>query len=160
MSRSDVSTTQRNLPEFSQWVGAMRLEADVADNEDFDPATILQAILSAGTFEEAVELQSSSLLSGKNITNRVHTIYSFEVRQSDSKYTDGKDRSLGVYFIVHAAWEDGTQFTYGVGAANVLAILWQARQFDKLPGKFQLTGRDTDAGTLLSLMPVKVSVKA
>jgi len=152
-------TDSRDMSQLHSWIGAMRNEASLYQDEEFDPGTILQNILTAETFDEAVQLQNASLLSGKSITNKVHTIYDFTIRESDSKYT-ANERSLGVYYVVSAAWEDGTEFSYGVGAPNVLAILWQARQFGMLPGKFQLTGRDTDNGTLLSLIPVKTTVPA
>jgi hypothetical protein len=155
--KQEVATHSRNLLEFTQWLAAVRLEADIETDEAFDPATILENILAAKSFEEAVELQNSSLLSGKNLTNQIHTIYDFTLRKSDEKFSVNK-RTIGVYAIVQAAWEDGTEFSYGVGASNVLAILWQARNFGKLPGKFQLTGRETDNGTLLSLVPVKTAV--
>jgi hypothetical protein len=159
MTRSnEVATNRNHLPEFDQWAAAMRLEADIATESDFDPAVILQNILAADSFEKSVEAQSSSLVSGKSIAGVIHTIYSFELRKSDEKYT-ANERSLGVWAAVHAADENGNEFTYGVGAANVLAILWQARQFGKLPGKFQIISRDTKNGELLSLMPVKTAVQ-
>lgn len=160
MTKSTGVATQRDsMPEFDAWVGAMRLEATMESEADFDPATILQNILSAGTFEEAVELQSSSIQSGKNIAGEIHTIYDFELRKSDEKYIQN-DRSLGVWAVVSAADETGHEFVYGVGAANVLAILWQARQFSKLPGKFIIVSRETKNGELLSLKPVKQAVSA
>jgi hypothetical protein len=164
MTTRDVATTKRRdlvLPEFDAWVSALQTEASLTndDDESFDPATILQAIITAEDFDQAVELQNSSLISGKNLVNRPHTIYDFKLRKSEEKFTKQNERSLGVFAIVEAAWEDGTAFNYGVGAANVVAILWQARQFGKLPGKYQLVGRETDNGVLLSLMPVKTAVK-
>jgi hypothetical protein len=139
---------------FAQWVNAMQLEAASTDDTEFDPSEILGAILSSETFEEAVERQNQTLLSGKTIVDRPHTIDDFSLRPSDEKYADA-DRGLGVYAIVSAIdLETGEDFVYGVGASNVLAILWQARQFGRLPGDFVLSSREVRRGELLSLKPV------
>lgn len=158
MTRSNSPATVSDHAAFAQWAGMLRMEAEAAQQEDFDPSVIIDSILTADNFDDAVARQTSSILSGKSLVGVVHTVYDFDVRKSDDKY-NANERSLGVWFIVNAAYEDGSEFTYGVGAANVLAILWKAKEFGKLPGKFQIVSRDTNNGELLSLMPVKVAVK-
>lgn len=139
---------------FAQWVNAMQLEASSGDDTDFDPSEILGSILGAETFEEALERQNQTLLAGKSIVGRAHRINDFALRPSDDKYSDN-ERSLGVYAVVKATdIETGEDFTYGVGASNVLAILWQARQFGRIPGDFVLSSREVKRGELLSLKPV------
>lgn len=154
-ARGDVATTGSNRSgQFAQWVSAMQLEAQTPGNDDFDPSQILGAILGADDFETAVELQNSSLQSGKDLVNWPHRIQDFTLVQSDDKYADN-ERSLGVYARVTAiGLEDGEERVYGVGASNVLAILWQARQFGRLPGDFVIQSRPTRNGELLSLKPV------
>jgi hypothetical protein len=150
-----VATAQRNAV-YAQWVSALQIEADTTAEDDggFDPADILGSILSADTFEEAVERQDSSLRSGKTLVGKAHRINDFRLRRSDAKYT-ANERSLGVFAIVSAVdGETGEEFSYGVGASNVLAVLWQARQFGKLPGDFMIHSRDTQEGELLSLRPI------
>jgi len=140
--------------QFAEWVNAMQLEADLPGNESFDPSEILGAILAAESFDDAVDLQNSSLESGKNLVGWAHRINDFVLVKSDDKYSEN-ERSLGVYARVFATdIENGEEKTYGVGASNVLAILWQARQFDRIPGDFMLHSRATRSGDLLSLRPV------
>lgn len=141
-------------PAYEQWVNAMQMEAETADETDFDPSQILGSILGAETFEEALDRQNQTLLAGKSIVGRQHRINDFSLRPSDDKYADN-ERSLGVYAVVQATdIETGEEFTYGVGASNVLAILWQARQFGRIPGDFVLSSREVRRGELLSLKPV------
>jgi hypothetical protein len=149
-----VATVQRSAV-YAQWVSNLQLEADTEkDDSGFDPSDILGAILSADSFDEAVALQDSALKSGKTLVGKVHRINDFRLRRSDAKYT-ANERSLGVFAIVSAVDADtGQEFSYGVGASNVLAVLWQARQFGKLPGDFIIMSRETQEGELLSLRPV------
>lgn len=142
------------VPAYDAWVSAMVVEASLVDDETFDPSTILNGILEAESFEEALIRQNSALLSGKGIVGRQHTITDFKLRPSDEKYSSN-EHSLGVFAVVQAEdLESNEAFTYGVGAANVLAILWQARQFGKIPGDFVIEARSTRNGDLLSLKPV------
>jgi hypothetical protein len=153
MATKDVA--RRNPSEaFATWVGAMQLEATSAQDETFDPSLILGNILGAESFDDALKAADSTLLSGKALVGRAHTILDFTLRQSDAKYA-GNEKSLGVYAVVQAEdLETRELFSYGVGASNVLAILWQARQFGRIPGDFVITSRDTQNGELLSLRPV------
>lgn len=162
MPRSEVATTERNLPDFANWVVALQTEAQLTEetDSDFDPAQIINGILASEDFDAAVALQDSGLQSGKSLVDVIHTIYGFEVRTSDQKYTNQNERSLGVYMVVTAADESGRDLIYGVGAANVMAILWKAREMGKLPMKAQIRSRETRNGDLLSLMPVKTAVSA
>jgi hypothetical protein len=139
-------------PAYAQWITAMTLEAEMPDDEEFDPAIILGDILAADTFEDAVAKQDSSLPSGKQLVGIAHRVAGFRLRKSDAKYSRN---SAGVYAVVDAYdLESGQPMMYTVGALNVLAILWQARQFGKLPGDFVITSRDAQEGELLSLRPV------
>jgi hypothetical protein len=139
-------------PEFDAWVDALRLEASAeGPDENFDPASILVDMLNAATYEEAEARQSTSLMSAKNdMLDIPHVISGFKLRISDDKYTKKNDRSLGVFAIVTATRSDNDNpVTYGVGAANVIAVLWMARKFGKIPGEFTIYGRETDNGLLL-----------
>jgi hypothetical protein len=139
---------------FAQWVSAMQLEAEMPGNDSFDPSQILGAIMDADDFDKAVELQDSSLRSGKDLVNWQHRIVDFALIKSDAKYA-ANERSLGVYArVTGIGLEDGEEITYGVGASNVLAILWQARKFGRIPGDFVIQSRPTQEGELLSLKPV------
>jgi hypothetical protein len=135
---------------FTSWVQQLRLEAELPDEEEFDPAVIIQNILIADTLDEAISAQSSSLLSAKNdMLDVAHTVTGFRLRRSDDKYVRN-DRSLGVFAVVEGVRKDtGDHVTYWVGAANVIAVLWQAREREQLPGDFVISGRETDNGLLL-----------
>jgi len=139
---------------YAEMISAMTLEAALApeDDEVFDPKKLYEAMLNADSFEAAIEMQDSSLRSGKNTVGVAHTILGFRLRPSDAKYAA---HSLGVYAIVQAVdLETQEEFSYGVGAGNVLVILWQARQFGRIPGDFIINSRDTQEGELLSLKTV------
>ena len=138
-------------PAYAQWISAMTLEADLPDS-GFDPRDILAGIIGADTWEDALARAETSLLSGKNIVGRAHIIHGFRLVPSDQRFSE---HSLGVYAVVNATdLETLEDFTYAVGASNVLALLWQARQFSRLPGDFVITSRETENGELLSLRPV------
>jgi hypothetical protein len=138
---------------YAEWVNAMLLEAETPDS-GFDPRLILGAIVDADTWEAALNAADSTLRSGKTIVGVSHTITGFRLAPSDDRYSQNEN-SLGVFAIVDAVdLETREEFTYGVGASNVLAILWQARQFGRIPGDFVITSRETANGELLSLRPV------
>jgi hypothetical protein len=142
-------------PDYLAWVDQLLLEADVtSENNDFDPADILGRMMTAATFEEVLELQDSSLPSGKDLVNIPHTISDFRLRRSDDKYAQQNADTLPVYAIIEATRDNGERLVYGCGARNVVAIVWQARIFNRLPFRATLTARSTPNGDLLSLKPV------
>jgi hypothetical protein len=146
-----IRSDREPVPSYDAWVSAMVVEASLTDEAEFDPSTILNSIMEAESFEDALARQNATLLSGKGIVGRQHRINGFTLRPSDEKYATS-DKALGVYAVVDAIdLDSGESFTYGVGAANVLAILWQARKFGHVPGDFVLNSRATRNGDLLSL---------
>jgi|SRR5271155_1532245 len=147
-----IRSDREPVPAYDQWVSAMVIEASLEDETEFDPATILNSIMEAESLDDALMRQNATLLSGKGIVGRAHRINSFTLRPSDEKYAEN---SLGVYAVVQATdLETGEEFPYGVGAGNVLAILWQARKYGHIPGDYVLDSRTTRKGDLLSLKKV------
>jgi hypothetical protein len=142
-------------PDYLAWVEELTLEADVtSESNDFDPADILGRMMTAATFEEVIEMQDSSLQSGKDLVNIPHTITGFKLRRSDDKYRQQNPGGLPVYAIVEGTRDNGEPLIYGCGAPNVIAILWQAAKFERLPLRVTLVSRQTHNGDLLSLKPV------
>jgi hypothetical protein len=142
-------------PEFDQWVDVMRTEAAQADENPFDARDLMIAANNAATFEEVVEiLNGGGMKNAKDLVGIVHTIQSYVLRPSDSKYA-GQGLDLGVFAIVNAT-VDGEELVYTTGATNILAILWQAEKFERLPLRATITSRETPNGELLSLRPIAV----
>ena len=140
---------------FDTWVMQMTLEAETTehDESDFDPRSLFEASLEAGTFEEAVSLlNSGGMKNGKDVVGIVHVIYGYKLRLSDEKYRS-QGLQLGCYMIVKAETPGGDDFTYATGSSNIMAIVWQAYKFDRLPLKAVVTSRETANGDLLSLKP-------
>lgn len=151
--KSEVAVRGSN-PEFEQWVEVMQIQADTVDEENpFDARDLMVRANNASTFEEVVEiLNGGGTRSARDLVGIVHTINSYSLRRSDSKFA-GQGLDLGVFAIVMAT-VDGEELIYTTGATNILAILWQAEKFDRLPGlKAVITSRETPNGELLSLKP-------
>lgn len=143
--------------EVAAWVSALEVQASLEDQAGFDPADVLAKILSATTFEDSIDAQETSLRSAQNLKDIPFMIHSFEVRKSNKQ-----DASIPVYLVVNADnMETGENMTFGVGAPMVVACLWQAEKFGKLPGSFMIKGKETGSGNeLLLLKPFKaVTVK-
>jgi len=78
-------------------------------------------------------------------------VTSYTLRKSDDKYK-GQGQDLGVFAVVRAL-ADGEDLVYTTGAANILALLWAAEKFDRLPIKGMIVSRETANGELLSFKP-------
>jgi hypothetical protein len=153
-ARKTAEVAVRNA-EFEQWVEVMKLQADQADENPFDARDLMVKANQASTFEEVVEiLNGGGTRSARDLVGIVHTINSYELRRSDSKFA-GQGLDLGVFAVVMAT-VDGEELIYTTGATNILAILWQAEKFDRFPLKAAITSRETANGELLSLKPVTV----
>ena len=151
----DIARTAK--ADVASWISALQVQAAVEDEASFDPADVLAKILSATTFEDAIDAQETSLVSAQNLKDVPFMIHSFEVRKSNKQ-----DASIPVYLVVSATnLETGADVTFGVGAPMVVATLWQADKFGKLPGTFTIKGKETSSGNeLLLLKPFKaVTVK-
>lgn len=138
-------------PEFTDWINKMILEVEtLGDENEFDPRDILAKTMTAATFDEVVSILGKHELPGaKNLIGIVHTVNGFDIRMSE------KEDGLPVYLAVRAETDDGEELNYSVGAANVVALLWQARQFDRLPIRGTLQERETKSGnTLISFVPI------
>ena len=149
---TDVATTSN--ASFEQWREMMFLQADTLDSEsDFDPRTLFAAANEAATFEDVVQiLNGGNTKNGKDLVGIVHTVHSFKIRRSDDKYSS-QGIGLGV-FVTVTATIDGEELTYTTGATNIVALLWHAEQFERLPLKCVITSKETVNGELLSLKPV------
>jgi hypothetical protein len=131
----------------------MRIQADELETTEFDPRDLLMQANEAATFEEAVEiLNGGGTKSAKNLVGIVHTVESYELRRSDTKFA-GQGLDLGVFAVVHAVI-DGEVSVYTTGASNILCMLWQADKFSKFPLKAVITSKETANGELLSLKPI------
>jgi hypothetical protein len=153
-ARKTAEVAVRNV-EFEQWVEVMQIQADQADEQEFDARDLMVKANQASTFEEVVEiLNGGGTRSARDLVGIVHTITHYELRRSDSKYA-GQGLDLGVFAVI-VATVDGEELIYTTGATNILAILWQAEKFDRFPLKAVITSRETPKGELLSLKPVTV----
>lgn len=143
-------------PNFEQWVGVMKTQADDLDSDvKFDVRDLFARATQAETFEESVEiLNGGAGKNAKGLVGVVHAIQSYELRRSDEKYTKGSGLQLGVYAVVHAVTKEGEELVYTTGAPNILAILWQAEKFSRLPLMAVITSKETSEGEMLSLKPV------
>jgi hypothetical protein len=147
---------------FERWVDALKTEARLSASE-FDArtitATVADAMLSAGSLEEAITAQDAGIPSGKDMKDIEHTVLSWELAEGDSKY---EEHSLGVYMRVHAQlietalvngklYQPGEEIDYAVGAANVMTLLYVARREDRLPLDVVIRSKPTGNGELLLL---------
>ena len=143
--------------EVASWVKGLEVAADISGTAGFDPADVLAKILSATTFEDAIDAQETSLVSAQDLKDVPFMIHFFDVRKSNKA-----DASIPVYLVVNATnLETGEDMVFGVGAPMVVATLWQADKFGRLPGTFTIKGKETSSGNeLLLLKPFKaVTVK-
>lgn len=154
MTRTKDVAVRSGNPEFSQWVDVMQTQAAQDDTENaFDARDLLVKANNAATFEDVIEiLNGGGARSAKDLVGIVHVINAYQLRPSDSKYA-GQGLDLGVFAIISAV-VDGEELIYTTGATNILAILWQAEKFDRLPLRCVITARETPNGELLSLKPV------
>jgi hypothetical protein len=141
---------------FERWIKALDSEAQAteafSDTSEIT-ANVAEAILSAPTMADAFAVQDAGLPSGKDLVDVEHEIKTFEVIKGDAKYSE---HSLGYYFRVHAArLEDGAEFTYSVGAPNVMLVMHRLRQENQIPGaEVVIRSKPTANGALLTLRPV------
>jgi hypothetical protein len=149
---------------FQRYLAALSDEASLTEGfTDAGEITAMVAsrMLEAGSLEDAFEAQDSGLISGQQLKDIEHEVTSFDVVKSSKQ-----DATLGHYLRVTAtALEDvprlglkiGEEFTYAVGAANVVTLLYKARQMDRLPLRVVIRGKSTGDGDnellLLRLAP-------
>lgn len=152
---SQSGQVQRITP-FEQFVSAIRLEAEMADQIDEGTniaADVIGRILEAESLDEAFSAQDAGLQNGKDFVDVEIVVHDFLVRTSDSKYN--KDGSLGVYVRVSGArLDNGESFQFFTGAPNVVALLWKARNTDSLPLECKIQSKETANGELLTLRPL------
>jgi|SRR5581483_899080 len=146
---------QRQTP-FEKFVNAIRLEAEMADQIDEGQniaADVIGRILEAESLDEAFAAQDAGLQNGKDFVDVEIIVNDFLVRTSDSKYN--KEGSLGVYVRVSGArLDNGESFQFFTGAPNVVALLWKARNEEKLPLECKIQSKETANGELLTLRPL------
>jgi hypothetical protein len=143
------------VPAVTGWLGSLEVEASLRDDDEtFDADEILGRILTAATWEDALAVQESGLPSGKDLVDVPLIIEDFEVAESE------KEGGVGFFLFVNATnLETGEEVQFSVGAGNVMAILWQARTFEKLPGSFIIKGKQSKKGNeVLMLHPYKATV--
>lgn len=132
-----------------RWAEVLTLQAENEENSDFDPSDIIASILGAQSYEEAEAAQDSGLPSSKDLVGHAHRIDSYVIRKSKKNQGTLK---LGVYAIVRGvSLTNGEELLYNTGAANILAMLWQAEKFGKIPGNFVITSKETEEGAVLFL---------
>lgn len=157
MAKSTVPATQ-NASNGASPAQHFKSVLDVeADNAEFggSASDVMEAVISrmleASTWDEAVAAQDASLPSGKDLVNVEHTVTDINIFRSEERFSGG----LGYYARVSAAYLDsGEEFQYTVGAANVVCLLWLARQRQELPKAVVITSKPTGSGELLMLRPV------
>lgn len=136
------------------------LEADSAGEFGGSAEDVMNAVigkmLEASTWDEAVAAQDATLPSGKDLVDVEHIVRDLQILRSEERFRKG----LGFYARVEAEYlETGEEFQYTVGAANVVTLLWLARQRDELPKQVVITSRETASGELLMLRPVAKRAK-
>lgn len=136
---------------MQRWLDQLALESTMRDNVDASAITeqVIGNMLAAESLDAAIAVQDAGLPSGKDMVGIEQTVTSFEVRESDPRFSE---HSLGYYFAVEAFRVDnGEHISYGVGAPNVMTVLWVARLRDEFPFSCVIRSRDTANGALLTL---------
>lgn len=141
---------------FGKWLQALDAEAQsTATFSDASEITedVITRMIQAETLEQAIEFQDSGLSSGQDIVDMEHTVHGFEVVRST------KEAGIGYYLRVYAVADEesngykiGEEFTYAVGAANPVFLLWDARRLDRLPLKVVYREKATTDDKKLLLM--------
>lgn len=141
---------------FERFVMAIRTEAEMVDQIDEGSniaADVIGRILEAESLDEAFKAQDAGLQNGKDFVDVEIVVHDFLVKTSETKYV--KDGSLGVYVRVSGARLDtGESFQFFTGAPNVVALLWKARQDERLPLECKIQSKETANGELLTLRPL------
>lgn len=140
---------------FEQFKYQIQNEAELTKEFSSDniAADVIGRILEAETLEDAFKAQDSGLQNGKDYVDVEITVHDFEVRPSDSKYSEHS--AIGVYVkVVGVKLENGESVQFFTGAPNVVALLWKARRDNKLPLDCVIKSKETANGELLTLRPL------
>lgn len=137
---------------FKQQIqGEAELTKDFAS--DNIAADVIGRILESETLDDAFNAQDSGLQNGKDFVDVEIIVNDFEVRPSDSKYSEHS--ALGVYIkVIGARMDNGETIQFFTGAPNVVALLWKARYTDSLPLDCVIKSKETANGELLTLRPL------
>jgi hypothetical protein len=118
------------------------------DSAEEISARVADKMLSADTLEEAIAAQDAGLPNGQDLVDIEHTVISFDAVKSAKA-------PHGAYLRVYATALEpipalgvgtGEEFTYQVGAANVVPILWKASKAGRLPLAFVFRDKEMDSG--------------
>lgn len=154
LAKPDKSREPSKVPAVASWIQALEVESTLrTEQDDFDPDEVIGRILTANTWEDALAVQESGLPSGQDLKDKPLMIKDFEVSESE------KEAGLPFFMFVEATnLETGEEIQFSVGAGNVMAMLWQARQFGRLPGQFVIKGKTTKKkNEVLFLIPHKTT---
>lgn len=142
---------------YQKWLDQLTIEADIHGHEE--PEWVLDDVLSgiimAETMDEAFEASKRGPLSGQDLQD-------VEIRVADIKILHSTISSARFKFmaeVVGTRLDTAEDLKLRVGAPNVVALLWKARETGQLPGEYVIRGRDLgDGKTLLNLEAVPVRV--
>lgn len=154
-AKTSTSGQVTQLSPFERFKQQIQGEAELTKEfaSDNIAADVIGRILEAETLDDAFKAQESGLQNGKDFVDVELIVNDFEVRPSDSKYSEHS--ALGVYVkVIGARLDNGETVQFFTGAPNVVALLWKARYSDALPLDCVIKSKETANGELLTLRPL------
>jgi hypothetical protein len=141
---------------FDRFVNHLANLAEIEESGSGDSSLIMESVLNnilgADSFDEAIAAQDAGIPSGKSLCDVELRIHDFTVAKGDEEY---EEHGLGYYYRVNASiLETGEDIQFAVGAPNVLAVLMRARNDGELPGNYVLRGKKVKRGILLTIKRV------
>lgn len=150
-ARAEKSGDVQKVTPYQAFLKRLEFEASDPENDMGNlTAETVEAMLAAGSLEEAIAAQESGMLSAKDhMVGIPHQINNVSVRKGDKNDGGG----TGYYLLVDAVRHDtGEEVKYTVGAAYVLTILYRAREEGKLPANFIINTKRTGSGNDMMLI--------
>ncbi len=143
---------------YQRWIDILTIEADLSGTEEaeFVLDDVLSGIIDAETMEDAFEASTKGPESGKGLVDVELAVKDVVIYHS--RISTGRFKFVAK--VEATRLDTGEDVTFRVGAPNVVALYWKAREFGKLPLECVITERDLGDGKgLLNLKPLPKRVE-
>jgi hypothetical protein len=137
---------------YEKWLDVLSIEADMVGTADIGEIIddVISAILEAEDMSSAIDIAKNSALdSGKTLVDVEQRVQDLTFHHSTIASPEGQRRFRFFCRVTTVRLDTGEEIKYNVGAPNVCALLFKAREASLLPYECVIRARDMGEGKVL-----------
>lgn len=137
---------------YQRWCDVLAIEADMVGTADVGEIIddVISAILDAADMPEAIEIAKTSALdSGRTLIDVEQRVLDLVFHHSTIASPEGQRRFPYFCRVATMRLDTAEEIKYNVGAPNVCALLYKAREAGLLPYECVIRARDMGEGKVL-----------